>query len=124
MDQFSPAELAELALLSTATMDTQFQYWISVTFAVVIAGFVAGERLTRRMRYIAATLYVLATFVLISRFLDSAQVTGSFIDALAETGVDALSGPGSFTAGSRFLLFGVGSVAALFFLLSERTDNG
>ena len=45
MEQYSPAELSELFLQAQALIDTQFQYWMSITFAVVVAGFVAGERL-------------------------------------------------------------------------------
>ena len=32
--------------MGQAGMDTQFYYWVTVTFAAVVAGFVAGDRLT------------------------------------------------------------------------------
>ena len=60
MEQFSPAELAETAFLTRASMDDQFQYWISITFAAVAAVFIAGKRHTQTMRYVIVVIYALA----------------------------------------------------------------
>jgi len=38
MDQYSPAELLELYFLASSQMDVQFQFWVSITFAVLVAG--------------------------------------------------------------------------------------
>jgi len=119
MGQYSPAELAELALLAGASMDTQFQYWISVTFAVVVASFVAGERLSRPMRLLAAVLYLLASVLLISRFLQFAQTTRMYEIALADAGSPTASA-GRLILFTRFLLFGLGTASALYFLFKTK----
>ncbi len=124
MGQYSPAEVAELALLAGASMDTQFQYWISVTFAVVVASFVAGERLSQPMRLLAAILYLLASILLISRFLQFAQTTRMYEIALEDTGNPTTSA-GSLIPITRFLLFGLGTASALYFLFkAKKTQEG
>ncbi len=120
MEQFSPAELAELAFLARSAMDAQFQYWISITFAVVAAGFIAGKRLTQKMRYAVAVLYALATLLLIARFVSIAPTTNAVIAALEEAGVDIIPPVGWTIVASRYLIFGFGTVAALYFLLGEK----
>ncbi len=119
MEQFSPAELAELAFLARASMDDQFQYWISITFAVVAAAFIAGKRLTQPMRYVIAVIYALATLLLVSRFVNIAPTVLAVITALEEAGVDFIPPVGWTIVGSRYFIFGLGTVAALYFLLGE-----
>ena len=123
MDQFSPAELAELALLADSLLSTQFQYWTWVTFAVVVAVFTAGSRLTQNLRYAVAALYLLATFVLTSRFYDIALSGNAFRDGLLEAGIDVLLPVGWSTIIARGILFGSGTLAALYFLLIARKSS-
>jgi hypothetical protein len=44
-------------------MDSMIEFWIQATFAVVVAVFVAGNRLSRWMRRVIATLYLLASLI-------------------------------------------------------------
>ncbi len=118
MDQLSTAELAELFLIMESAMYTQFEYWLTVTFAVVVASFVAGKRVNRKLRFGLALLYALATVVLMSRFYYIAADATDFRAALLESGV-ALRTPWVSII-SRVSLFALGTAAALYFLLRER----
>lgn len=120
MEQFSPAELAELAFLARESMDAQFQYWISITFAVVVAGFIAGKRLTQKMRYVIAVIYALSTLLLITRFVSIAPTVSAVLAALDEAGVTFMPPVGWTIVASRYLIFGFGTVAALYFLLGDK----
>ena len=121
MGQYSPAELA---LLAGGSMDTQFQYWMSVTFAVVVASFVAGERLSRPMRLLAAVLYLLASILLISRFWQFARTTRMYEIDLADAGTPTTSA-GSLIPITRLLLFGLGTASALYFLfMAKKSPEG
>ncbi len=62
-------QLLELYLEVIQDIDTQFQVWISITFAVLVASFVAGQRLSRGARVAIATLYVFAAVVLYLRYM-------------------------------------------------------
>ena len=76
MEQLSNAELAELFLIMESAIYTQFEYWLTITFAVVVAAFVAGKRLNRNLRF-ALALHALASVRAIgkTRGLSRAQKT-------------------------------------------------
>ena len=61
MEQFSAAERAELYYLSIAAVEARFQYWLTITFAAVVAGFVGARYAGIRLRRLAATLCVVAS---------------------------------------------------------------
>lgn len=118
MDQFSPAELAELFHLRESVIDTQFQFWITTTFAVIVASFVAGRRFSRRLRAVVALLYSIATVVMTSRWYYAAMEAILFRDQLREFGVP-VEAP-RVTIVSRIILVALGTSMALVFLISER----
>ena len=119
MDAFSAAELSELWFQAQAAADTQFQYWLTITFAVVVAGFVAGERLSNKLRILAAALYLLATFLLMQRFGHMATGSGPYQQALIERGIDALPRQGLTIVITRVAVFLLGTASALYFLLRK-----
>lgn len=69
MDQVSTSDLLNLLLTQRASIDMQFQFWLSITFAVIVAGLVAGRRVNLKLRLLAAVLYVLATAHLATRWM-------------------------------------------------------
>ena len=117
MEDFSPAELAQLYFIREAVIDSQFQFWITITFAVIVASFVAGKRLSRRSRLVIAVLYSFAVMIPASRWWYVTADAAVFRDALSEIGV-ALDFP-AFTAITRFIIFMLGTSATLIFLLTN-----
>lgn len=57
----SEYELTSLVFELFRDMDSMIQFWIQATFAVVVAVFVAGDRLSRWMRAVIAGLYLIAS---------------------------------------------------------------
>jgi hypothetical protein len=57
----SEYELTSLVFALFRDMDSMIQFWIQATFAVVVAVFVAGDRLSRWMRGTIAVLYLIAS---------------------------------------------------------------
>ncbi len=119
MNDFSSAELVEIIFLSRSAMDVQLQYWISVTFAVVVAAFVAGERLAPMLRYFVATLYVLASVALTTTYYTSVTTIRQARELLGESAAILPAIP-HISGVSRLLLFVLGSAAAIYFLLRVR----
>ena len=117
MDQFSPAALAELYFIRESVIDAQFQFWITITFAVIVANFIAGKRLSKRSRYAAALLYSLAVVVLGSRWYYVALDATQFRAQLRELGI-VLEIP-IITIFARVILVALGTAASLIFLLSN-----
>ena len=86
---------------------------------MVVTGFVAGKRLTLKLRFIVGVLYAIATITLML----SATTTGRDAVAIANTLQE--SGSIVFHVGpsiilSWLLLFGLGTIAALYFLFVSR----
>ena len=115
------AELRELILLSEASIDYQFQFWLTVTFAIILASFFARNLISGKLRHVIAFLYLLSTFVFASRwyykYLDLVQY-GEMIEAL---GFEVLAPIP--TAIGRILLMAAGTLAATYFVYAE-TNTG
>jgi hypothetical protein len=71
--EITEVQLLQLYLDVNQDIDTQFQVWISITFAVLVASFVAGPRLSRVARVGIAGLYVCATIILYLRYMRAAS---------------------------------------------------
>lgn len=56
-------ELTTLVYDLFQEMDVQIQFWMQATFAVVVAVFFAGERLSRGIRRVVASLYLVASLM-------------------------------------------------------------
>ena len=119
MENYSYAELTQFFFLAQSSMDTQFQYWITVTFAAVVAGFVAGERLTLSLRILVATLYLLASATLALRFLSAVGTATDIAQFLREA--DAFVIRVRNLSLLRPPLFVLGTGAATYFLIRPRS---
>ena len=62
----------------------QFEFWIGITIAVVVACYSAGEKLSKRMRSCISILYFLACLLLYLRYLDAGFRGAEVITALNE----------------------------------------
>ncbi|HQR47907.1 MAG TPA: hypothetical protein PL152_01150 [Steroidobacteraceae bacterium] len=116
MDQVSTADLLNLLLAQRSSIDLQFQFWLTITFAVLAAAFVAGDRLRWGLRWLAALLYALASAHLILRWMYDGTVGQHWIEELNRRGVDiAIPWPAVYL---RMTLMGIGTVSSLGFLLT------
>jgi hypothetical protein len=120
MDQISSDQLTEIYFHAMSLMDVQFQYWISITFAVVVATFVVGKRVRRALRCLMATLYLLASITLATRFLRFDSIAQSALENLGDHAiVDALVSEGYLLPISRISLYLLGTSTAVWFLLRK-----
>jgi hypothetical protein len=58
-------ELIDLAAVVMENINGQFQLWLTITFGVIIASYVAGHRLSRILRWALATLYLSVSALLL-----------------------------------------------------------
>lgn len=115
MDQIPTADLVNLVLTQRGSIDLQFQFWLTITFAVIVAAFSAGDRLAFRLRLLVAVLYFLASAHLMTRWMFDGTVAERWVGILVSRGVDI--GVPWIAVFLRLLLMVVGTVAALVFLL-------
>lgn len=92
-------------------IDTQFQFWISITFAVLVASFVADERLSRVERRVIAVLYLTAASIVLLRYNSAVAHQAQVLDLFTANGLPRPERP--LVAGAlRFTLFTFGSLVA------------
>ena len=102
--------------MERSSIDMQFQFWLTITFAVLVAGFVAGQRLNRGLRWLAALLYALASAHLMLRWMYDGTVGQHWVEELNRRGVDiAIPWTAVFL---RMALMGIGTISTLIFLVT------
>jgi hypothetical protein len=117
VDQIPTPDLLNALMTQRASIDLQFQFWLTITFSVIVAGFVAGERLNKGLRLLIAVLYLLATVHLGVRWMYDGAVGERWVALLVSRGVDI--GIPWTAAYLRMAVMLLGSVSALVFLLRD-----
>ena len=130
--QAEGGEIAEVQLLQlyldvNQDIDTQFQVWISITFAVLVASFVAGPRLSGVARLGIVVLYASAAWILYLRYTRAASYIPYTIALFRQYGVPEPQTVGELAYRLRLTLFYVGSgltsLAVLFPRLGHRVET-
>ena len=122
MDSLSTAELLEFMMTIRVDMGSQFQYWLSITFAILIARYIAGERFRMNWRIFAALLYGLTTIIFSIGYYVGALNFGNYLGEL-ETRGDLWTGQSSILIGLRMTLFIVGTIGTLWFLFAPDSEK-
>ena len=122
MDSISTADLLELGLLLRDDIEDQFEFWLSVTFAVIAASFVAGAKLKLSWRAIVGGLYILTTSLFYIRFRMSGALLNSYVQEAIDRGA-IWTEVGAPLPMLRTLIFAAGTIATIWFLYwnSRRT---
>jgi hypothetical protein len=105
------ADLFEIFLNVNQDIDTQFQFWISITFAVLVASFVADERLSRIERVVVTGLYLCAAAILLQRYMSALSHMQDVFRLFDETGLARPAVP-ELAGLLRLGLFTLGSLVA------------
>ena len=121
MESIETSDLIELALIQREALSAQLQFWLSATFAVIVASFVAGSRLTARYRLSIGLLYLLATAMTFAGWVESGEEIFSWYAELESRGI-FFDAP-IFTIVLRFLLMTVGTVLTIVFLYQDRRPS-
>ncbi|MFN3232484.1 MAG: hypothetical protein ACE363_10030 [Alphaproteobacteria bacterium] len=120
----SDAEMTELLIAAAGLADSTFEYWVSATFALVIAAHYVGTSLPRHMKGFLALMYVLVTALLIYRYTLSSDIALGLGNKLNENGMLLVSQEiRDFTPifyFVRYAIFVIGSLGALYFLMTRR----
>jgi hypothetical protein len=113
------ADLFEIFLNVNQDIDTQFQFWMSITFAVLVASFVADERLSRVERIVVTGLYVCAATILLERYMSAVSHMQDVLELFDESGATRPDVP-TYAAYLRLGLFTFGSLVAAVSVLFPR----
>lgn len=119
MEGIDNSDLIEVVMSTQDYVGSQFEYWLTVSFAAIVAGAVAGDRLSIKVRIFLIFLYLLATAVLTLEIVQSAQTARFAAELLSERGL----APGGTSLGiyqfiTRMILFLSGTLGTCWFLLA------
>ena len=115
MESISNYELIQLIQNALALVESAFQYWLSVSIAVVIASFIAKNILSRKIRIWISILYILASALFATRYFLMRNQLVLLVTEVLDRGVQwptAISGSTSI----RISIFVLGLLSALWFL--------
>lgn len=125
MDTIDSGYLLELQFLAEASIDVQFQAWMAVSFAVVVAAYSARRALTLEIRLAVAVVYLFAAYALFARWMSEVYRLDQIQDVLLDRGVDVL--PVLFAPQARYTTYALGTiitVVAIFYFQGLRSGSG
>jgi hypothetical protein len=77
-EELTNEELIQLYEVVTGSVNAQFELWVTITFAVIIASHLAGHRLARLLQYLIAVLYTAVSVLLFLMLLGAMQFSQQF----------------------------------------------
>jgi hypothetical protein len=113
-------ELIQLYDVVTGSVNAQFELWITITFAVIIASYLAGHRLARSLQYIIATLYTAVSLLLYLMLLSAVQFSQQFDLNL---GVSSESKVVLAVVVLRTVVWILGTIATIVFVFKGHKDD-
>lgn len=122
-ESLSQAEIYQILFSALSTVDSILQIWLTITFAVLVAAFLAGKHINQFMYILISSLYGLASIVLITRFVSAAVLMFHFQNLLVMSGYKPWPVPnliGVIIAVGTFLLFFGGTIGTIWFARSTR----
>ena len=127
--ELSYFELLQMVDVSISRLESVFQFWLSATFAAIVASHLAGEKLTKIYAGMLSSLYLVFTFSVIVRMVAWRDTLQSYFAALSAIR-DEQGGAGmmSLVNNSIWATVLLGTIATVVFIwhsyLTSREDLG
>jgi hypothetical protein len=120
-EELNNEELIQLYEVVTNSVNAQFELWLTITFAVIIASHIAGQRLAKSFQYIIATLYTAVSVLLFLMLLGAVQFSAQF-DTLA-IGTSSEAGLIKIIGALRGLVWIFGSIVTIVFIFKGHKND-
>ncbi len=121
----SEFELLELLRSANESVDTNFQFWLSSSFAVLLAFFFAGQKIVGVIKWILVLLYSASTILFAFRIIASGRTATRAREALLELQSDYLTIGPELSAiaigGSIMAIILIGTSATIYFCVRSDT---
>ena len=121
MEALTVAEALELIRINEEAMSTQFETWLTITFATIVSVFVGKHLLNRVIRWLITLLYSLASLMVIAMAIYLAESNARLVLVLAKMGAEV---EGPVFAGAVALFLFVAGVGTTIYLKHMDTDRG
>ncbi len=121
MEELTVAEILELIRINEEAMVIQFQTWLTITFATIVAVFAGRNLLTGLMRWLVTVLYLLASLAVTALSIYLAENNALLVTILASRDV-TVAAP-VFAGITSFVLFLAGVGTTVYFIHMKTTDE-
>jgi membrane-associated HD superfamily phosphohydrolase len=120
-EELSNEELIQLYEVVTGSVNAQFELWLTITFAVIIASYIAGHRLAKSLQYLMATLYTAVSVLLYLMLVGAVQFSQQF-DAITFGASSASNVAGAIVV-LRTSVWILGTIATIVFIFKGHNDD-
>jgi undecaprenyl pyrophosphate phosphatase UppP len=121
MEALTVAEALELIRINEEAMSTQFETWLTITFATIVSVFVGKHLLNRVIRWLITLLYSLASLMVIAMAIYLAESNARLVLVLAKMGAEV---EGPVFAGAVALFLFLAGVGTTIYFIHMDTDRG
>jgi hypothetical protein len=112
MNDVDTGYLVELSFLAASSIDVQFQAWMAISFAVIVASYSGRTSLTNSIRGLVAVVYFLAAYSLFARWMTEADRLGQIHAVLVARNVHI--SPIMYSAEARLITYALGTLMTVF----------
>ena len=120
MEALTVAEALELIRINEEAMSTQFETWLTITFATIVSVFVGKHLLNRLMKWLVTMLYLLASLMVIALAIYLAESNAQLVAVLEAKGVIV---PGPVFAGTVALFLFLAGVGTTVYFIHMNPDH-
>ena len=119
MNEFEIAQMLGVAL---ETINANFQFWLSGSFAVLLAFFFAGEKIVGYVKWTLIALYTASTVLFSLRLFIAGAQSQHFVQLLQDMNSDALLTPNinTFIGFLYAFIICTGTIATIYFGLNSK----
>lgn len=112
-DTKNVSDIIDAIGVMSSSINSQFELWVTISFAVIIASYVAGHQLPRPLKHLIASLYVSVSLLLLLMLASAVRFGGTYAEAGLYGDADFLTYSIIFL---RLFVWVLGTVAALVFI--------
>jgi hypothetical protein len=125
MNDVSTAELLELRFMLESSIDVQFQIWMAITFAVVVASYSGRTDMTRTIRIAIMCIYLMIAYALLGRWITEGTRIAQIAEVLNERGVfmPIWKDSGLFRFATYFLGTIIAAISIFYFGRIDKRDE-
>jgi hypothetical protein len=122
----SVAELYEIHVQLVSIVNEVWQLWLGGTFGFIVAFHIGKDSIDKAVFWVGSSIYLIASIILIVRYLDYAIAIGGLIQKVSDAGGDPLQPAGwsTFYGPMTLVLMVFGSVSAVWYAYRATNRSG
>lgn len=123
MESLSSGELVEIFLTFRTDAQDQFEFWLTITFALIVAVTIGKKYVSKALDATASSLYLATTTILLVRYFEDLRNIGIYLAEAESRQLVIFGNLGRFGFYMRLLVFTVGTILTVWFGFNSQKSN-